>query len=44
MAQSAYLTEAGLAKLKSELVHLKKERRQEVAHRIQVAKEIGGDF
>ena len=42
MAQSAYLTEAGLAKLKSELVHLKKERRQEVAHRIQVAKEIGG--
>ena len=42
MAQSAYLTEAGLAKLKSELEHLKKERRQELANRIQVAKEIGG--
>ena len=42
MAQSAYLTEAGLAKLKVELEYLKKERRQELANRIQMAKEIGG--
>ena len=42
MAQPAYLTNAGLNKLKSELEELSTIRRQGVAERIQKAKEIGG--
>ena len=42
MAQPTYLTSAGLAKLEAELKNLKTVKRQEVAQRIQQAKEIGG--
>jgi transcription elongation factor GreA len=42
MAESTYLTPEGLAKLKAELEYLRTVRRQEVAKRIQQAKEIGG--
>lgn len=37
-----YLTKEGLAKLEAELEHLHNVRRQDVANRIQKAKEIGG--
>ena len=42
MAQPAYLTKDGLAKLKAELENLSIVRRQEVADRIQRAKQMGG--
>ena len=42
MVQQTYLTPEGMAKLKAELEVLKTARRQEVALRIQRAKEIGG--
>lgn len=40
--RETYLTPEGLAKLEKELEHLKTVRRQEVAQRIQRAKEMGG--
>jgi transcription elongation factor GreA len=42
MAQPNYLTNAGLANLRSEIEELRTTRRQMVAERIQKAKEIGG--
>ncbi len=43
MAQrETFLTSEGLAKLEAEMTHLRMVRRQEVAQRIQRAKEIGG--
>jgi transcription elongation factor GreA len=42
MVQQTYLTREGLAKLQGELEELRTVRRQEVALRIQRAKEIGG--
>lgn len=42
MVQQTYLTPEGMAKLEAELEKLKTARRQEVALRIQRAKEIGG--
>ena len=42
MAQPTYLTSPGLGKLKVELEELSTVRRQNVAERIQKAKEIGG--
>lgn len=42
MAQPNYLTRVGLKKLKAELEHLNTTRRQEVAERIQRAKQMGG--
>ena len=42
MAQPTYLTKEGLVKLKSEHEHLFTTRRQEVAERIQRAKQMGG--
>ncbi|MEE9199633.1 MAG: transcription elongation factor GreA [Dehalococcoidia bacterium] len=40
--KQVYLTSKGLAKLKSELEHLRSARRQEVADRIRAAIELGG--
>lgn len=40
--RETYLTAEGLTKLGAELEHLRTVRRQEVAHRIQRAKEVGG--
>lgn len=40
--RETYITSRGLAKLESELEHLRKVRRPEVAQRIQQAKEVGG--
>ena len=40
--RETFLTSDGLAKLEAELEHLRAVRRQEVAQRIQRAKEIGG--
>lgn len=40
--KETYVTGEGLAKLKSELEHLRSVSRQEVAKRIQQAKELGG--
>ncbi len=40
--RETYLTPEGLAKLESELEHLRNVRRREVAQRIQEAKELGG--
>lgn len=37
-----YLTREGLAKLEAELTHLRSERRQQIADKIQKAKEMGG--
>ena len=42
MAQPTYLTPDGLTNLKQELEELRTHRRQDVAERIQKAKEIGG--
>ena len=42
MAEPAYVTAEGLDNLKAELEELRTHRRQEVAGRIQKAKEIGG--
>ena len=40
--RETYLTSEGLAKLETELEHLRAVARQEVAQRIQAAKELGG--
>ncbi|MBF8267633.1 MAG: greA [Dehalococcoidia bacterium] len=40
--RGSYLTKEGLSKLEAELEHLHTVRRQQVAARIQIAKEIGG--